>query len=177
MRILFLACFALGLAVGVISMIVGIDRDRRHGRWIKYLNLPTAGAVAAVFGVVGYPLAKYSHLGSWTMIGIAAAAAAAAAVGTVALIAGWAVPAAEREVEDERYRLQGHPGRVSRAIQPGQPGEITYDFEGQHHTVRASGLDDSPIAVGAEVVIDRVENGVAYVELWSTIAQQLKLPT
>ncbi|MGH7633534.1 MAG: hypothetical protein ACRENC_07370, partial [Gemmatimonadaceae bacterium] len=73
--------------------------------------------------------------------------------------------------------LQGYLGRVSQAIEPGQPGEITHDFEGQHHTVRACSLDDSPIAVGAEVVIDRVENGVAYVELWSTIAQQLKLPT
>jgi hypothetical protein len=43
-------------------------------------------------------------------------------------------------------------------------------------TLAARGLDGREVAEGADVVIERVEDGVAYVELWSTIAQQLKLP-
>lgn len=177
MRILFLALFILGLVLGVISMIAGIDRDRRHGRWVKYLNLPTAGAAAALFGLTGYPLAKYSSLGPLAMVAIAGAAGVAGAVGMMFLIAGWAVPSAAREVEDERYRLQGHLAQVTQAIRVAEPGEIVFEHEGQRQTVRARSLDDKPIPEGSDVVIERVEDGIAYVELWSTIAQQLKLPS
>jgi hypothetical protein len=42
---------------------------------------------------------------------------------------------------------------------------------------RAMSLEGRTIEADAEVVIERVEDGVAYVELWSTIAEQLQLPT
>ncbi len=177
MRILFLAAFILGLILGVVSMISGIDRDQRRGRWIKYLNLPTAGTAATLFGLVGYPLAKYSSLAPLAMVGIAGIVAVAGAAGMVALIAGWAVPSAARDVPDERYLLQGHLARVTRAIRPGEGGEITFEHNGRHQTARAYSLDGKAIALNAEVVIERIEDGVAYVELWSTIAKQLKLPS
>lgn len=177
MLILFLALFILGLVLGVASMIAGIDRDQRRGRWIKYVNLPMAGAAATLFGLVGYPLAKYTALSALAIIGIAFAAGALGAVGMMLLIAGWAVPSAEREVEDERFILQGHFARVTRGIQAAGQGEIVYEHEGRQHVLRAASLDGNAIAEDAEVVIERVEDGVAYVELWSTIAEQLKLPT
>lgn len=177
MLILFLALFILGLVLGVASMIAGIDRDQRRGRWIKYVNLPVAGAAATLFGLVGYPLAKYSALSALAIIGIALAAGVLAAVGMMLIIAGWAVPSAEREVEDERFVLQGHFARVTRGIQAAGQGEIVYEHEGRQHVLRAASLDGNAIAEDAEVVIERVEDGVAYVELWSTIAEQLKLPT
>lgn len=176
MRVLFLSVFIVGLVLGVISMIAGIDRDRRHGRWIKYINLPTVGVAAALFGLIGYPLAKYSALSPLAMLAIAIGAAAVGAVGMVFLIAGWAVPSAAREVEDERFILQGHFAHVVRAILTGEPGEIEFEHEGERQTLTARGLDGQEIAQGADVVIERVEDGVAYVELWSTIARQLKLP-
>lgn len=177
MLILFLSLFILGLVLGVASMIAGIDRDQRRGRWIKYVNLPMAGAAATLFGLVGYPLAKYTALSALAIIGIALAAGAIGAVGMMLLIAGWAVPSAERDVEDERFLLQGHFARVTRSIQAAAPGEIVYEHEGRQHVLRAASLDGNAIAEDAEVVIERVEDGVAYVELWSTIAEQLKLPT
>ncbi len=176
MRVLFLAVFIIGLGLGVISMIAGIDRDERHGRWIRYINLPTAGAAATLFGLVGYPLAKYSSLSALAMLGIAIAAALVAAAGVMFLIAGWAVPSAAREVEDARFILQGHFAHVVRAITADVPGEIEFEHEGLQQTLAARGLDGREVAEGADVVIERVEDGVAYVELWSTIAQQLKLP-
>lgn len=177
MRILFLAFFILGLVLGVVSMIAGIDRDQRRGSWVKYVNLPIAGVAAALFGLVGYPLAKYSSLGALAMLGIAAAAAIAGGIGMMALIAGWAVPSAQREVTDERYVLQGHLAHVTRAIGRGEAGEITYEHEGRRHQLAASSLDGKPIERDAEVVIERIENGVAYVELWSNIERQLQLPS
>lgn len=176
MRALFLVVFIIGLGLGVISMIAGIDRDQRHGRWIKYINLPTVGVAATLFGLVGYPLAKYSSLSPLAMLAIAIAAALVGAAGMVFLIAGWAVPSAAREVEDERFILQGHFAHVVRPIMADAPGEIEFEHEGKHQTLAARGLDGREVTQGADVVIERVEDGVAYVELWSTIAQQLKLP-
>ena len=121
----FFALFLLaGLLLGVAAMLRGIDRKARHGAWVKYLNLPTAGAAAALFGIVGYPLAKYSSMGTAAMLAIAGASAAAAAVGMVALIAGWAVPSAARHVEDPRFTLQGNPAQVSQAISGADAGTI-----------------------------------------------------
>ena len=156
-------------------MLGGIDRKARHGAWVKYLNLPTAGAAAALFGIVGYPLAKYSSLGTAAMLAIAgASAAAAAAVGMVAIIAGWAVPSAALHVEDPRFALQGHPARVSQSISGAQAGAISYEHDGVRRTVPAVGLEGAPIDAGTEVVIERIEDGIAYVELWSNIERELE---
>ena len=177
MRLLFLSAFILGLVLGVVSMIAGIDRNRSRGRWIKYVNLPTAGVIATVFGLVGYPLANYSRLSPPFMLSIAGGAALIAGAGMILLIAGWAVPSAAREVEDQRYLLQGCPARVTRAVAPAEPGEIAFEFEGRQQKLRACSLDGKLIPLSAEVVIERVEDGVAYVELWTTIARQLELPS
>ena len=172
---LFFALFLLaGLIVGVIAMIGGIDRKQRHGPWVKYLNLPTAGAAAALFGIVGYPLAKYSSLGTIAMLAIAGASAAAAAAGMVAIIAGWAVPSAALQPEDPRFALQGHPARVSQSMSAEETGEITFEHDGTRQTVPAVGLDRAAIAAGAEVVIERIEDGIAHVELWSNIERELE---
>jgi hypothetical protein len=172
---LFFALFLLaGLLVGVVAMLGGIDRRSRHGAWVKYLNLPTAGAAATLFGIVGYPLAKYSSLGTAATLAIAGAAAAAAAVGMVAVIAGWAVPSAALHVDDPRYALQGHPARVSQSISPAHAGEISYEHDGARRTVPAFGLESAPIDTGTEVVIERIEDGIAYVELWSNIERELE---
>jgi hypothetical protein len=172
---LFFALFLLaGLIVGVIAMIGGIDRKQRHGAWVKYLNLPMAGAASAVFGIVGYPLAKYSSLGMVAMLAIAGGAALAAAAGMMAVIAGWAVPSAARHAEDPRFALQGHPARVSQSISSGHAGEIFYEHDGARRVVPALGLEGLSIEAGAEVVIERIENGIAYVELWSNIERELE---
>ena len=95
----------------------------------------------------------------------------------VGIIAGWAVPSAARDVPDERYLLQGHLARVTRPIEGSQGGEIAFEVEGRRQMATAASLDGTSIAVDADVVIERVENGVAYVERWTTIAKQLELPS
>ncbi|HEY7893581.1 MAG TPA: hypothetical protein VIC24_01645 [Gemmatimonadaceae bacterium] len=177
MRVLFLSVFILGLVLGVVSMIAGIDREQRRGRWVKYFNLPTVGTAAVLFGIVGYPLAKYTSLHPGALIAIAAAAAVAGGAAMVGVIAGWAVPSAARDVPDERYVFQGHLARVTRPIDGAVNGEIAFEVEGRRQIATATSLDGTSIAVDAEVVIERLENGIAYVERWTTIAKQLELPS
>jgi len=52
MTLLFALFLLAGLIVGVVAMLGGIDRKQRHGAWVKYLNLPTAGAAAATIVIV-----------------------------------------------------------------------------------------------------------------------------
>lgn len=177
MRTLFILAVVLGLALAVRSMLVGIARAQRALR-ASIFNLPTIGAFFALFGVVGYLVDRYSTLSAVPTLAIAGASGLAASAGIYGVIAGWAVPSAAREVEDERYVLQGHFARVTAPVGIGGFGEITYELDGTRHVARARGLDDqATIPAETEVVIERVEDGVAYVELWSTIEKQLQLPS
>ena len=177
MRIAFLVVLIAGLGLGVVSMIAGIDRDSRHGGWVKFVNAPIVAIAATLFGLVGYPVARYSTLGPLPQVAIAGGAALVGAGGMMLLIAGWAVPSARRDVPDARYLLQGHVARVSRAIEPGRTGEIVFDEDGVRHSREAVSLDGDAIGLDADVVIHRIEDGLAYVERWSKIARELELPS
>jgi hypothetical protein len=85
----------------------------------------------------------------------------------------WATLAAEHDIVDERYLLQGHPAQVVSAIGPTEAGEIVYLVGGKRYATAAQSLDGTPVAVGTEVIIDRVEKGVAYVESWVEVEQRL----
>ena len=52
-------------------------------------------------------------------------------------------------------------------------GRDCYLVGGKRYATAAQSLDGTPVAVGTEVVIDRVENGVAYVESWVEVEQRL----
>jgi hypothetical protein len=176
LRFAFVALFLAGLILGVISMLVGIQKDSPPRTARAMFNLATIGAFVTVIGAVGYPLARYSTLGVVAVCVIALVAGLAAWGLAVAMIAGWAVPSAAREVEDERYTLQGFVGKVTQSIGDGTVGEITYQLDGAWHRHRARSLDGKPIESGTEIAIERIEDGIAWVERWSTIERQLELP-
>ena len=171
---LFALVFGLGLVLGVFGMLRGIERGDLRPRLV--FNLPTVAALAAFFGLSGYLITRNTTLAPAVTIVLAAVAALIGASGMFALIAGWAVPSARRDVEDERYTLQGCFGRVTRAIRADQDGEIAYQQAGERRVAGARSLDGRAIPADSEVVIERIEEGVAYVELWSKIEKQLELP-
>jgi hypothetical protein len=177
MTVLSIAILLAGLIAGVISMLAGIDQQERGGTLVKYLNLPTFAAAATVFGVVSYPLLKYTQVSPTAIMVIAVAAAAAAAGGMVGIIAGWAVPAEAKVVKDPRYELQGQFARVTQSIAAQASGEVEYRDDDVPRRAPARSLDGAAIELGVEVVIERIEDGIVHVERWSTIAQQLELPT
>ena len=177
MRVIYLVTLLLGLILGVVSMIRGIDRDERRRRAISFFNLPMVGSLAVALGITGYLLTRYSSLSAPVVALLAVIVGLAGASGTIALIAGWAVPSAARDVEDERYRLQGHIGHVTRNIDAGGLGEISYEHDGRRHAIAARSLDGTAIPAGTDIAIERVEDSVAFVELWANIEKQLKLPS
>lgn len=176
---LFLAAFLLGLLLGVFAMLTGVDRRSARLPFnvivepSAKLNLPTIAAFSTVFGAVGYLLTRNTALGALPRLAIAGGGGVAAALGIVALIQRWALPSAREESIDERYLLQGHPARVTDAIGPEHPGTIAYEIDGTRHATPALALDGSAVAAETDVVIERVEDGLAYVETWERVEERL----
>jgi hypothetical protein len=182
MRYAYAASFLLGLLLGVRAMLNGVERPAKTrtpldptgapGRRFA-LNLPTAAGFATAFGLTGYLLARFTDLGVPLDLIFALIAGVAGAVGVLLLIAAWAIPAAKADVPDERYLMQGALARVIGITDHGASGTVTYTSGGVSHTTRATALDGSPLEVGSEVVIERIENGVAFVEPWARVEARL----
>ena len=105
------------------------------------------------------------------LIGIAIGAAFIATTTAVVLLARWALPHSGDESEADS--MQGLIGRVTRSISASSPGEIAFLSNGAKRTIAAQGIEESEIPRDTEVVIDRIQNGIARVELWSTVEQRL----
>jgi hypothetical protein len=180
---LFLASLILGLLVGVFAMLHGVERPAPTAggdllpradappppRPSARLNLPMIAGFATLFGATGYLLLRYSTLPSPWVVALASLDGALGAAGAVAVVAKWALRGAPLESDDPHHLIQGHPARVTAPIGADAPGEITFELQGGRHTVRARSVDGAPVAVGDEVVIERIENDVAYVESWSVV--------
>ena len=181
MRVLFLGSLTLGLLLGVFAMLHGVERRTAGsavllsptGATRARLNLPLIAAFATLFGMIGYLLLRYTTLSLAGGISIAAASGGLGILGALALIAKWAVPAARRDVIDQRYLLQGHPGRVTVPISPGKVGEVRYAVDGTSYASPALSVDGSAVPAETDVVIDRVEQGTAYVEAWVHVEKRL----
>ena len=183
---LFLGTFLAGLVLGVGAMLFGVERKAKAPPRAPGAEPPTVGArltvpnvaaFATLFGAVGYLLHRYTTLGAVAILVIAGVLGVAGVVGAILLVARWALPGVVAEVVDERYLLQGTPARVTRVIggNGGAPSayEISYDEGGRTHVLPARSLDGAALASDAEVVIERVEDGYAYVEAWSVVERRL----
>lgn len=170
----FLASLLSGLLLGVRAMLVGVERPGGTGAPPRAaLSLPSIAVFATLFGLVGYLLLRYAAAGAAVALAIAIVVAGAGVAGFVALVAKWAVPSAAAEPEDERYLLQGTPAQVTRAITADADGEVSYAVDGAQYATPARSFDGTPLDVGADVAIDRIEDGVAYVEAWALVERRL----
>ncbi len=190
MTALFVACFTLGLLLAVYVMLNGVERPGApsagapHELGSAYdqgvepspvANAQNVAAFVTMFGVAGYLVQRFTTLGQGAAVAVAALAGVAGAALSLVLLAKWALPGARAEHVDERYLLQGHPATVVDAI-PGDgegSGEIAYEADGRRWTVRARSWDGTPLAAGTEVAIERVEDGIAYVEQWAQVETRL----
>lgn len=174
---LFLASLAAGLLIGVHAMLFGVERASARLRSptdiSARISLPTIGGFLALFGLIGWILSRATSLSPWLRLAVALVSGGFGVAFVLLLIARWAVPAARREVLDERYLLQGHLARVTDSISADDAGAIVYDVDGTPHSVPARSLDAVSLPAGSEVVIERVEDGVAWVEGWERVEQRL----
>jgi membrane protein implicated in regulation of membrane protease activity len=176
MTIVYLACFIGGLLLAVRIMIAGVERPREQhpeGERTFRLSPPVVSAFAVLFGLIGYILTRQAVGSPVTDAVIAAVVAGVAAAVTARLVRDWWKVTPEHETDDERFVLQGHVARVTRSISRGVDGEVTYEIGAKTFVHPARGIDDTELPAGSEVVIERIEDGVAYVESWAEVEKRL----
>ena len=173
--VVFLAAFTGGLLLAVFAMLNGVQRARRErGRAPSaFFNLPAVAAFAIGFGAVGYPLASRTQLPAWGILLIAIGAGALAISGMITLLAQWAFRGISAASPIEEEEIQGQLAVVTQDISVSVPGEISYEYHGRELRSPARSIGAKALPIGADVVIDRIEAGVAFVEEWAIVEQRL----
>src|SRR6202166_4432188 len=130
---------------------------------ISWFNASTVMAFLAWFGGIGYILSAHSHLGGVIALAFAIAGGVSAS---------WAVfkfmvklmNTESSHLKDEDYRHEGLVCTVTMPVRENGTGEIIFMQNGVRRS--AGARTGKPLEKGAEVVIERYENGVAYVHRW-----------
>jgi membrane protein implicated in regulation of membrane protease activity len=176
MTFVYLASFIAGLLLAVRVMIFGVERpqdDNSDGERSFRISPAAASVFAAIFGAIGYLLTRWSFAGSAATVAIAGVLGALAALVTARLVSTWWRRTPSSDVDDERYVLQGHIARVTKAIRADVDGEVAYEMGSRQHVLRARSFDAGALSVGTDVVIERIEGDVAYVEAWMDVEKRL----
>ena len=177
LKIFFLVAFIGGLVLAVFAMLHGVEHTRRRRNRSRapspFFNLPAVAAFAVGFGAVGYPLASRTILPPWGIILISIGGGALAITGMITLLARWALRGRSTPWSSEDHEIQGQLAVVTRDITPVREGEISYEHLGRRELVPARSLGVKAIPVGSDVVIDRIEDGTAFVEEWAVVEQRL----
>jgi membrane protein implicated in regulation of membrane protease activity len=181
-RALATIAFFGGLLLAVRVMFFGVQKrideeHLAHRRWPLALAAFLVVTGALLYArVTATPGVTPGWLATVVLLGVVAGGGAWWLVTRSATI-----PSSDPD-DDPRYRFQGH---VARVIEPlardggDSPGRIGFDFDGKHIELHARWLPDgawdlerSGLA-GSEVVIERVEGDVAYVEPWAVVEERL----
>ena len=185
MLALFVLSLMVGFGLGLRLMLGGVLKDtapvigegaarsaRRRAQ--ARLVTPMAAAVLASFGLTGAVLRQGAGWSVSTSL-LSALAVAAASAALAALVRSWALnPDAPADPdEDPRFVVQGLPALVTRAIAAARSGEITWRMDGRTEVTPARALDGAELGEGTEVVIDRLEDGIAWVETWDQVEARL----
>jgi hypothetical protein len=175
MKYLFLASFIAGLLLGVRVMFFGAERRRLRAVDAMPLRRsePAVIGFLIMFGVAGYLLTRRGTVSPAAGAGLGALLGLAWAALVTRLAVATARVKPEHDPEDPRYVLQGHVAFVSVAIPADGEGTITFAEAGAKRTVRARTIDGTAVAEGEEVCIERLEDEVAFVELWAIVEQRL----
>ena len=174
----FNAAVLAGLVLLVRVMIAGVEAPTAApltaGQQLRVRLLPVlagtflvvTGLVAALALPLGLPLKAAATLAL-------ASGALLAALARNLILTAAAQPVTDHEF-DPRFALQGVPGIVVEPIPADGRGAVRLTADGTRETrLAAAAVDAAPIPQGVEVVVDRIEDDVAYVEAWSAVERRL----
>lgn len=188
MTTVFLALLVIGLVLGVFAMLYGTEKQATHQGKAPHerrsehdpaaepsplFNMASIAAFAFGAGLTGYLLTRGTTFTPLLVMTLSVSAGLAAFILQALLIARWAIPSARADQMDERYLLQGTLGIVTSAIPADGEGTMRYALDGKEYTLPARNFEPGAMDAGTEVVIERIENGIAYVELWAQVEQRL----
>lgn len=158
---------------------VGHGGHAGHGEaqgWLPFSL--TAGLVFLTwFGGVGFLLRRGADLPTLPALGLALLVGfgLASLVQRLLTLLG---RSASSELDPGQVRVAGSFGVLSSPVRAGGIGEVVYELRGARQALPARCADGSPLPTGAEVVILRVERGIALVQPFDTLADhQLGAPS
>lgn len=171
---LFNLLFLGGLLLSVRVMVAGVERGVAAGQSIVRARWAMLAGATTLAGFTGSVLVRLGQsLGiTWMAVGLAAVAGMWSAAFLVRRAA--AMPVSDHEF-DPRYELQGVPATVVAPIPADGEGMVRLPagLAQGDTSIRARSLDGAAIASGIEVGVERVEDGVAFVESWAAIEARL----
>ncbi len=171
---LFNFVFLAGLLLSVRVMVNGVEREGRTGdgavvraRWAMLAGMLTMA------GFLGSLLIRLSVSPIVVVAAVLAGSAFGALSARILVSRAAAMPVSDHEF-DPRFALQGVPAMVVEPIPADGDGLVELPSgSGQPSVLRARSLDGAPIARGEEVGVERIDDGVAFVESWSAIEARL----
>jgi membrane protein implicated in regulation of membrane protease activity len=179
MRAVAIIAFLSGLLLAVRVMFFGVQRrlaeDRlAHRRWPLALAAFLVASGAVLYVATGEAGVTASMVATVLLSGVAAG------VGAWWLVQRSAAAPSSDPEDDPRYRFQGHVARVIEAIgaDSTKAGRVQFEFDGKRLDFLARWSPESVLGTGSgqpgsEVVIERVEGDVAYVEPWTAVEKRL----
>lgn len=175
MSAVYLVAFIAGLLLAVRIMFFGAER--RRARSIDGMPLrrsePAISAFLVMFGVAGYLLTRPGRLPAAGGAGAALVLGALWAAFVTRLAIATARVQPEHDPDDPRFVLQGHVAVVLVDIPPEGAGTIVLGEAEGRRSLAARAIDGHAIGAGLEVCIERVEDGVAFVEPWTLVEARL----
>jgi hypothetical protein len=186
----YLFCFLIGFALSTASFLAGAIHIhlpfKVHMPWhfhhgaggagaggihISWFNASSVLAFLAWFGGVGYLLTQYGDVTTISTIAIATFAGLAAGYAVLRFMVKLTSTKDFPLMEGER-RVEGAVGVVSMTIREKGTGEVIYPVAGVRRCSGARTEDGSAIEKGAEVIIERYDQGIAYVRRWDEFLGQ-----
>ena len=191
---LYLLCFLVGFSLSVLSFLAGavhihtlhihlpfhgahhVGGGHGHGvgtkgvganssGHISWFNASTVLAFMAWFGGVGFILTKHSHFVALAILGFSLFSGLFAGLIVFQFMARL-VRATSTPMLDWDYRVEGTIGTVSMSIRENGTGEVIFEQNGARKSIGARSEDGTSLSKGAEVVISRYDDGIAYVKRW-----------
>ena len=191
----YLFCFIVGFSLSVLSFLAGAVHINLpfkahmpfHGAFhrgvahshdgiaksvsphnlghISWFNASTVMAFLAWFGGIGYILSTHSRFVGVIVLVFAIAGGLSASLAVFKFMVKL-MNAESSHLKDEDYRHEGLVCTVTMPVRENGTGEIIFMQNGVRRSAGARSCNGKPLEKGAEVVIERYENGVAYVHRW-----------
>ncbi len=201
-EVFYFVCFLVGFLLSVLTFLGGATHlhlpHMPHGLQVhgggaghghahgagkagqgSWFNFATLTAFLAWFGGTGYLLARYSNV--WALLGLGIAVLSG--IGGAALVFWFLfrfLMGHEQELEDMDYSMVGVLGRVSSPVRVEGTGEMIFSQNGIRRAVPIRCEEPRSIGrsidKGTEVVVIRMEKGIAYVKRWDELSGDGDLP-
>jgi membrane protein implicated in regulation of membrane protease activity len=149
----------------------GAGEHQHHGSSVSPFNPPVMAAFLAWFGGTGYLLTRFSAI--WVGMGLMLSVLSGVFGGGVIFLFLSKVLMSDEECLDPAdFEMVGVLGKLSVPIREGGTGELIYSQMGTRRVCGARSEAGAVIPKGTEVVVTRYEKGIAYVRLWTEMANE-----